>query len=74
MKSPIAASATLAAYASGFAAELARVESHVILLQEHFAADLCRGRLEGPDANLAALEVAAQVGASTSKSLHPHDA
>ena len=63
MNSPIAASATLAAYATGFASELARVESQVIQLQEHFAADACRGRLEASDANLATLEVAAQVEA-----------
>ena len=65
VKSPIAASATLAAYATGFASELASVEDQVIRLQERFAADPCRGRLEASEANLAALEVAAQAGATT---------
>ena len=64
MKSPIAVSATLAAYATGFASELASVEDQVIQLQERFAADPCRGRLEVSDANLTALEVAAQVDAA----------
>ena len=65
VKSPIAASATLAAYATGFASELASVESQVIRLQERFAAHSCTGSPEAPDANLASLEVAAQVGATT---------
>ena len=62
-KSPIAPSATLAAYATAFAAELSLVERSVIQLQDHFAARACSGLEEGTDVNLAALEATSQVWA-----------
>lgn len=60
-KSPTAASATLAAYATGFAAELTSVEKPVIQLQERLAAHSCRGPQEALDVSLITLEATSQV-------------
>ena len=62
-KSPITPSATLAAYATAFAAELSLVERSIIQLQDYFTALACSGLEGGADVNLAALEAISQVWA-----------
>jgi len=62
IESLIAASATIAAYATAFASELGCMEQKVIQLQDHFKARSCMSASEASDVNLATLEAALQVG------------